>query len=61
MLCHHVQSRFKTFLYFSYACSGIVQAMMAMVNFCDNCLRKKEEGQYFHLTNLHVPVSSDVW
>jgi len=23
--------------------SGIVQAMMAMVNFCDNCLRKKEE------------------
>lgn len=27
----------------SVSSGGMVQAMMAMVNFCDNCLRKKEE------------------
>lgn len=27
-----------------YISCGMVQALMAMVNFCDGCLRKNEEG-----------------
>ena len=28
----------------------MVQALMAMVNFCDDCLRKKEEGECVQTT-----------
>ena len=27
---------------------------MAMVNFCDNCLKKKEEGQLSRVINSHA-------
>lgn len=35
----HAEERYKG----SETSNGVVQALMAMVNFCDNCLRKKEE------------------
>lgn len=34
--------------------SGIVQATMAMVNFCDKCLRKKEEGQSLYVLQIYM-------
>lgn len=42
------------FLSFFHSSSGIVQATMAMVNFCDNCLKKKEEGQLSRVINSHA-------
>ena len=38
-------------VFFSLVSDGIVQAMMAMVTFCDNCLRKKEEGSCVLVNN----------
>ncbi|XP_068717854.1 DNA-dependent protein kinase catalytic subunit-like isoform X1 [Montipora capricornis] len=40
----------------SVSSGGMVQAMMAMVNFCDNCLRKKEED-----TGLPVEVDTKLF
>lgn len=41
----------RLLFFFSVVSDGIVQAMMAMVNFCDNCLRKKEEGSCVLVNN----------